>query len=248
MSSELEKESLRDPLSSSEACEGWTRLATGSAAAALRLDRRTAYLKSLNPLDRVPWWSHLPRSLQAFDRAEREHFVEFRKALPDPQAATDRLARHGQRCGPVTWRARQDRSLWRPQRYWRSVKDVARRGLRSSLPYPLVMGYSDLIVVPRQALPEFAHLCGVFASIRLFVETAAPTALAMACDVVRTEHDVAPWRGLELWRPEEVAALEDELARDVSALFAGERRDLLYVHPIKLSRWHIPDTPTSPSP
>lgn len=224
------------------------RLDARSFAAELRLDPRTAYVKSLTPLDRVRQWSHLARSLEAFDRAERERFVEFRKALPDPRAAAERLARHGQWCGPVTWRARQDRTLSRPRRYWHSIRDVARRGLRSPLPYPLVMGYSDLLVVPRQALPEFAHLCGVFASIRLFVETAAPTALAMACEVVRTEHDVAPWRGLELWLPEEVAALENELGRDVSTLFVGERRDLLYVHPIKLSRWHVPETATSPTP
>lgn len=217
------------------------RLDGRSLATALRLEPLTGYVKSLTPLDRVDLsWPHLRRSVEALELADREGYVEVRQALPSVAEASERLARHGLRCGSISWRAALDRTLWAPQRHWRALRRATRQGLRQQLTYPLVKGYSDLLVVPRASLPEFAHLCGVFAAVRLFVETAAATALALASEAIRTEDEVAPWHGLELWERTEVAAFEQEHRLEVNRLFTGDSRDdLLYVHPIKLSRWRV---------
>lgn len=105
---------------------------------------------------------------------------------------------------------------------------------RRELPLPLVSGYSDFVVVPAAAIAEFARLCGVFGAMNLFVEVAIPTALALACERIRTEADTG-LPGLELWTKADVEALEARCERQVSRL----PPEYLYTHPVKLSRWNV---------
>ena len=117
------------------------------------------------------------------------------------------------------------------------------------VPYPLAAGYSDFLIVPRSAIQEFSRLCGVFAAMNLFVEIAAPTALALSCEHISTEMIKGEnWvfgrrdprfarRGLELWSEDDIKALGNKHGWNEQSLLQSMGADTLYVHPVKLSRW-----------
>lgn len=96
-----------------------------------------------------------------------------------------------------------------------------------TLPYPFVISgpSGDFYVVPKTAMPSFIHISGVLAAAGMFVEVAAPTALALACERVRTAAG-APVRfewSMSWLTPE--------------AVLADMRADpaLVSAHPVKLS-------------
>jgi hypothetical protein len=128
------------------------------------------------------------------------------------------------------------------------LQNIAWLGRRSA--YPLLAGYSDFIVVPRSAMKAFAHYCGVFAAMNMFAEVGVPTALALACNSIKTEllqghHFVdlplkrspdATMRGIELWG-QEIQPFEEALNYSWKRLLESFPTDVLYYHPIKLSKW-----------
>ena len=109
---------------------------------------------------------------------------------------------------------------------------------RKAFGFPLVGGYADFFAVSAGCLDEFLRLCAVFASIPVFVEVALPTALALACPALAMEADIVR-RGVELWERDRPGEFNERygfsLARLRDEFFTPET---LYVHPIKLSRWH----------
>lgn len=65
------------------------------------------------------------------------------------------------------------------------------------LPYPLIGGYSDIVVVNRDHLQRISERCGVFAATNLFVELAIPTAMLLTTSNFVTEMTLTR-RGLPL--------------------------------------------------
>jgi hypothetical protein len=102
----------------------------------------------------------------------------------------------------------------------------------------MVMGYSDLIIVPQAAMAQFCHICGVFAAMRLFAEVAIPTAMALSCERVVRRPDVGR-PTLEIWSEPQVEELCRKADYQIDRVFPTLGSDLLYVHPIKLSKWKI---------
>jgi hypothetical protein len=237
-----------------------------SLPALLGLDARTAWVKSLTAVaDGSFKWA---RGCEAIACVNHAPGIErYRALLPDDAEWDRRLARHGiptgRDLGLRNLRAARSAApvnaaeSFRPYRGLlgdlatlclpaRTVRRLAartvpvasrmaRRNLRRrTLAVPLVSSYSDVVVVPAPALDEFARLCGIFAAMNLFVEVAVPTALALAAERIRTEADGGP-RGLEVWGAEATAALEARCERSVARLPG----DVLYVHPVKLSRWSV---------
>jgi hypothetical protein len=121
-----------------------------------------------------------------------------------------------------------------------SVLRNARLWRGTHLPFPLVGGYSDIFMVQKALLPKFARLCGVFAATELFVEIAIPTALVATSPNVSTDQ-TALLRGKAIWTASELRDLEDRYGRDLGNLLKRFPADLAYLHPIKLSRWDIPE-------
>jgi hypothetical protein len=103
------------------------------------------------------------------------------------------------------------------------------------LSYPLVGGYSDIFVVSREALADFAHYCGAFAAGRLFVELAIPTALVLTGKKIVTEKDIE-LAGRALWTSGDLKEL-DQYDRNLQKLLEEFPKNLLYLHPVKLSEW-----------
>jgi hypothetical protein len=83
----------------------------------------------------------------------------------------------------------------------------------------------------------------------LFVEMAAPTALALSCpriatEMIRGEHWLSERRdarfarrGVELWNAKEIEDLGAKHDWDEQLLLKAMGPDTLYIHPIKLTRW-----------
>ena len=90
------------------------------------------------------------------------------------------------------------------------------------LPYPLLYGYADFLIVNASAIEEFCYLCGVFAAMNVFVEFAAATAPALAAKAVKTDDSwTLGFRGYMTW---DSAGLDQIYARyegDLTRLMAG---------------------------
>lgn len=106
--------------------------------------------------------------------------------------------------------------------------DLEEKDRRCGNGYPLLLSFSDLVIVPKKYIRRFCYLCGVFAAADLHAELAIPTALAMACRRVSTEEQ-HPCKGRQLHHsPSHIKNREDimnEFGETVS-----------WIHPIKLSQ------------
>ncbi len=205
----------------------------------LRLEPTGGYTKYLKPFSSVTSrWTHFNRTLRAL---RFDEFVNARAELPPREEAVARLAAHGLECRPLGWRNLQSVPgpwLHRITEWVTAVRLIYQRRDGRGLPYPLLMGYADLLVVPAPALPEFCHLCGVFAAMGLFVECAAPTALALAAPRLSLE-DHLDQQGLELWSDAERAAFWNRYSARLGKLLEDFPARCLYVHPIKLPHWRM---------
>jgi hypothetical protein len=205
----------------------------------LQLSPEAAFIKSYKPLFDVDLrWQPLLPTL----RTMRTNLpAEFRRELPDTSQALNRMTKHsiGRQSFGIKNLRGWSRALKRPE-------DASLGNLASLIAclrkrdavYPSVMGYSDFVVVPKSGFEEFAHLCGVLAAMRVFVEVAIPTALLWTFDTVRRESDIA-WKGTELWTEPEVDKLTRHNDASVARLFSSYGERQLYIHPIKLSKWRI---------
>ena len=203
----------------------------------LRLQPEGGYTKYLKPFSAVTSrWTHFNRTLRAL---RFDEFVNARAELPPREEAVARLAAHGLECRPLGWRNLEvGPGPWRQR-----VKDwvtawwlIRQRREGQGLSYPLLMGYADLLVVPAPALDEFCHLCGVFAAMDIFVECAAPTALALAARHLSLERDLDQ-QGMELWSDADRAAFWNRYSARLPELLENFPSRCLYVHPVKLPHW-----------
>ena len=102
--------------------------------------------------------------------------------------------------------------------------------------YPLISGYSDMIVVPADIMPRFCQYCGAFSGARLFVEIAIPTAMVLSSPRIQSIADIHMNKFLIFPRKGEKNILTscnfsyDKLVREFP-------KDMLYIHPVKLSQW-----------
>lgn len=205
----------------------------------LRLRPGVGYLKEMRPFSTMTTaWTHFDRTLRAL---RFDEYVNARAELPAREEALARLARHGIHLRPLGWRNLEAA----PGPFGQRVRGWLAAAWRlygpggeasRAMAYPLVMGYADLLVVPAGAMAEFCHLCGVFAAMNLFVECAAPTALALAAPELRREPDLAT-RGREIWSDADRAEFHGRHAGRLADLLTNFPADTLYVHPVKFSHW-----------
>lgn len=195
------------------------------------------------------WWWHTP---EAFAWNVHQPGVEAANQLPDATVAAEKLRSLGVEMQPL--RLGQIFRTPLQRAFWKSPRASMREGLKGvfnlltrkekrphplALSYPMVASYSDIFIIDRKTLPAFGHLCGVFAATRLFVEVAIPTAIALTAEHVVIEEDIQ-LRGRALWTPTDHAIL-DRYDHKIERLLSDFPEGLLYLHPIKLSKWtHSP--------
>lgn len=206
----------------------------------LGLGPDTAYIKMLSVFSQVSFgWPQFGPTVMALSRALRESFVACQEELPSADEALARLEAHGIQIPEVGWQHLKHPTLgyrYNPRDLISGLLFLLRRRRGNRIPYPLLQGYSDFVIVPTGAIKPFCHLCGVFAAMSLFVEVAIPTALALSCRHIVTEAQT-PWRGVELWDADRVAAIAESNDFQVARVLDGFNEHQLYLHPIKLSRF-----------
>lgn len=194
-------------------------------------------IENLNPLNNTSFeWPHLIGAIYTW---QYERFCLYSREIPTPEEAMERMTHHGVKFADITWRnLRGDHGWYRYEMLRPALKLLLRRKGRTKLPYPMVWTYADLVVVPRESIERFCHLCGIFAAMRLWVEIAIPTALALSCDRI-TQLLLTGRRGRQIWSPAEVEELGQQADCRVSRAFDVAGKDYLYIHPVKLSKWKV---------
>lgn len=136
---------------------------------------------------------------------------------------------------------------------WLMVRDHSRRLFAwqcKEVMYPAFYSYSDFLIVPGAEWDQFARYCEVTAAMQMFVEAAIPLAMVLACEKVDTEfeygekHDSIsprrrlPMKGVEVpWGGAYRVKFEESYSKDFDRLVDSFESDILYYHPVKLSRW-----------
>jgi hypothetical protein len=192
------------------------------------------------------YWSHTPGAVTFYENRKGS---EIKNELPSYEEAMRSFIKQGIAIKPLTYYdifgplsfpttkqaiIETSTKLWTYYRTWRLLKAQGQRQ-QLQLPYPLVRGYSDIVVISATAIERFCHLCGVFSAMGLFVEIAIPSALVLSTSHIVTDAS-ATLKGEALWL-DDIAALERKYNLNLNALFANFPDNQLYYHPIKLSRW-----------
>lgn len=218
-----------------------SRLNSANLLDELKLDVNTGYIKSVEALSDSSFeWEYFQPAVSTWFWARRNGSLDYYlRQLPPKGEATARFEAHGIKMQEISWNHlnwKNRRFNYESNRVFRAAAFLFNHRHDRSLPYPLAAGYADLIIVPRAALKKFAHLCGVFAAMNLWVEVAVPTAMLLACERLVYEANTA-WRGIELWSSAEVDSLLERNNFDLKKILDSYPKHQLYVHPIKLSRW-----------
>lgn len=221
----------------------------------LNLTEKDGYIKSVSHLSdiNVSEWGHAITAIMHFcDVCYLKNFEHSFDFLPPREEAVKLFARHGivhkeldksnvnlsdmrkiigESLKRVILRGGANCSSYMCKGI---IKQIYTKG-KYVLPYPLAMGYSDFIIIPQKNMRQFAHICGVFATMRVFVEVAIPTAMLLCLDSIVYENEMC---GVEMWHAHEVKDLQAKHDLKIESLYNEIRdRNLLYFHPIKLSQW-----------
>jgi hypothetical protein len=221
----------------------------------LRLEPNQGYIKNLISADNVrhnwPWAGEASASFRRFAKA-----LDLQSELPAVGDARAKFEAMGLKFELDSARGLisklQSHYFLMRSSGWTYLTGLTMRGQPSD--YPLLAGYSDFLVIPACAIEQFVHYCGVLAALNIFAEVAVPTALALACDSVKTElalnhhfieadaprADRDALKGIEFWTPEHYLPHADIFDRTLDEVISHFPRDWLYAHPVKLSRYYLP--------
>ena len=122
------------------------------------------------------------------------------------------------------------------ERIMACIHYLLKNGIKRYIHFPLIEGYSDLIIIPQKNLKLFCHLCGIFAAMNLWVDAAVATAMVLSCDDIILEKDL-DLHGKEYWNPDEVEKVISKAEKKIDQLNLLFSNDMSYIHPIKLSRF-----------
>jgi hypothetical protein len=191
--------------------------------------------------DTKEWWARVP---EAFNWRTNQDGIEVNNVLPNAHEVLKKFKYHNLDVYPLKfnqiWNLSFPASLSINLLY-KNLKLLSRYFLSLilnksyTLKYPLVGGYSDVFIVTNNDFKSFAHYCGVFASMQLFVELAIPTSLVLAADNIVTEKNLI-YKGRLLWTKEQVVELLESNGSLIN-LFNNFPANCLYIHPVKLSMW-----------
>ena len=195
---------------------------------------QSGYIKYLNPI-----WEHSfawHKFTECLSFPDEKNPIPIQDFLPTRQELLEIYRSHGmayRNLGLHNFWGIHDKTL-SLERIISGLKFMFRHGLRRYVPFPLIEGYSDLIVIPKENLKLFCHLSGIFAAMNLWVDTAVATAMVLSCKNISQERDHG-LEGKEFWNPidanKAISKAEGKIT-NISDLFT---EDISYIHPVKLS-------------
>ena len=199
----------------------------------------SGYMKYLNPV-----WDH-SFAWHKFEECNffpsKENMVPYQQFLPTRENLLRKYSSHGfhySNLGVHNFYGVHQKEI-STIRLLSGAKFFLRRGFKRFVNYPLIEGYSDLVVIPNKNLKEFCFYCGVFAAMNLWVDAAVATALVLSCEKVVDEKN-SGFHGREIWSKEELKNFSVSRGWNLEELENSMDPEELYVHPIKLSRWSKP--------
>jgi hypothetical protein len=197
----------------------------------------SAYIKYLNPVWEHSFAWHKFEECNRF--TENENTIPYHNLLPSRNALLKIYENYGlnyRNLGCHNFRGVKEKRVT-TNRIKSGVSYFLRNGNKRFVNYPLVEGYSDLIVIPHDHLELFCHYCGIFAAMNLWVDAAIATALLLSGSEIRTEED-SNYSGTEYWNGNDIIdrlkTTNNELDK-ISEIFKEKE---LYIHPIKLSSYN----------
>ena len=186
--------------------------------------------------------------------------VEVGNILPSREEAERCFLSHGLHVGPLTttylfkalYYAYKNRMLRKTLKF---TCDIITHNVKIS--YPLVWAYSDILLLSAETMTKFSLYCGAFAATGLFVEYAIPTSLIFAADDIITDKQLKMHGIIQIYpknrlgkvnnpqmlngylpRYEEEEKIINKYHFNLSRLLEEFDEEILFIHPIKLSKWH----------
>ena len=197
----------------------------------------SAYIKYLNPIWEHSFAWHKFEECNRF--TENEFTIPYQNLLPSRNDLLKIYENHGlyyRNLGFHNFKGIKEKIIT-TNRIKSGISFFLRNRNKRFINYPLVEGYSDLIVVPQAHLELFCHYCGIFAAMNLWVDAAVATALILSGSEIRTEKD-SKCSGTEYWKGEEIINRLKSTNSKLSKIGEIFKEDELYIHPIKLSSYN----------
>lgn len=205
----------------------------------------TAYIDQHFTLDNVSaFWR---RAVEAINWSPKRKGVEIPIDFPTAEMMLEKL-RSLEHTSLIVPRKAVQRNLDRPRgrdffeiiksNIW-SARWNAKYSLRRNrtMNYPVVGGYSDIVVVPQKFTREFSRMCGIFNTLGLHTELAIPTTLRyLFRDSISTADNSGISR-LIAWDGNKAIQFE-EFEQTIENLRANFPKNVSYAHPVKLSQWY----------
>lgn len=185
--------------------------------------------------------------------------VEVENILPSKKEAEEHFKRNGLGTQPLSCRFMAQTALYmlkvkRLRAFLESIADLVRHN--NKIEYPLVWGYSDILLLTADIMEHFVSYCGAFAATKLFVEYAIPTALVFSSDRIKTCSQIKPQGVTQLYSKKklsqpsitredsefkptcwELESFNEKYQYSLSQLMEHYPEDVFFIHPIKLSQW-----------
>lgn len=194
------------------------------------------YIKYLNPV-----WEHSfawHKFNESINFPHHECIVPFSTLLPQRDEILERYAEMNfkyRNLGIHNFYGVHNRGLTF-ERLVKGIHYFFKNGIKRFVSFPLLEGYSDFIIIPKESLEKFSYLCGIFAAMNLWVDCAVATAMVLSTDKIITEND-HKYKGREIWNENELQDLIKNTNGRIEEIAKEMPVNGLYIHPIKLSAW-----------
>lgn len=207
----------------------------------MHLDSRESYIKEIIPYDEVRSGSLTDQSNKLYNILSAFNIncgVSYKTEIPSYDEAVKKCQYHNLRIArrlPVGFFL--NRGYLKPKYLPLTFVTLGiNRGFK--LRYPLFKAYSDMIIIDKGSMDEFCRLSGVFAAMNIFVETAIPLAMVLACEKIKYEKDLDGYLGMEYWG-DDIGRFQSRNHSSLKYLFENFGDKVLYHHPVKLSKWKM---------
>lgn len=196
---------------------------------------KKAYIHSLSKLSDMSEWNYA-RFHSAY-MAFKDSGVNYQQEIPTIEQAEKKA----KKWGLANFEIKHVKKF----NHTGNIKSKIKASLLNSftkmdIKYPLVAGYSDIIIIHKDSIKEFCRLSGVFAAMNLFVEIAIPTAMMLSCDNISMAKDLS-LKAEPMWEPKRYMQIVNDLEvrcnKELDNIIHFFPQDYLYIHPIKMSRW-----------
>lgn len=198
---------------------------------------KSSYIKYFNPIWEHSFAWHKFEECNRF--TENEYTIPYRNLLPSRNELLKIYEHHGlyyRNLGFHNFKGVKEKIIT-INRINSGISYFFKNGNKRFVNYPLVEGYSDLIVIPRDHLELFCHYCGIFAAMNLWVDAAVATALILSGSEIKTEKD-SNYSGTEYWSDDEIINRLKNINYKLDRIGEIFDKDELYIHPIKLSSYN----------